>query len=298
MKPASSLTNVLTIVLLLLVAAIVVLTLIRIARERYLQKIQIDDETIRKYQVQVTEIARRRSIQPGMEVDLQSIFKGSRLREPDRRAIIQPLLEQNVFGWYVHTSTDGFENFLAAVGKMVWNPTRTKVVVSQWVRDKRESTQVIIERAFGPMVFGDVDNSTTYGNRAGRDVIGGDRGGRDKVNGDATHTSSGGDMAGSGNKGPTHFDGANINSGEALSRALQTLTQQAISRGEDERTVDALQWAARMAASSDTPAPQDIARHQRILDRAPDWLRENLTSIVGKITGALTGHWLVELLRG
>lgn len=285
-------------VLLALMGLVVALVLVRLARERYLRRVTLDDRRIRELQVSLTEEARRASLRQGMEIDLAPFWKGSRLREPDRRAVIHPLMDEHVFGWIERPSADGFERFLEAVGRLVWNPTRRKVFVSQWVTNERKPTQLVIEQALGPLIFGDVDNSITHGNRAGRDTIGGDRVGRDKVGGDATTTSAGGSVFGSGNHGPTSVGHVEITSESELRDALKALSQRAADRAEPEDVVAALRWAADMANSDAAPAAREQTRHQRVLDRASSWVRNGLDVIVKGVTGALAEHWLVELIKG
>lgn len=297
-SPLGSLTPIFVTLVAILVALIAAVVVVRAFRSSYLRKVTLDDTTIRNLQAEITDGARLASIQPGMEVDLAGFWRKSGIKEPDRRAVIQPLIDSNVFGWYERKSNDAFEQFLADVGRLMWNPTRTKVVVSQWVRDDREAAQVVIEQALGPLYFGDVDNSTTLGDRAGRDFTGGDRIGGDKAGGDLTKVRAAGSVIGSANQGRTSFEGSPITTGEELSSALCDLASQAAQRRESDEVVAALRWAAEMAAGNSVPDARDQAKHQRTLDRASGWVRSSLSAILEGVSGALAGGWLLDLLRG
>lgn len=293
-----SLTPIVVTVVTILGALIVTVVVVRIFRSTYLRKVTLDDTMIRSLQAEITDSARRASIQPGMEIDLAGFWRRSGFKEPDRRAVIQPLIDSNVFGWYERKSSDAFEQFLADVGRLMWNPTRTKVVVSQWVKDDRVPTHVVIEQALGPLYFGDVDNSTTFGDRAGHDITGGDRIGGDKSGGDLTKIRAAGSVIGSSNQGRTSFEASPITSGDELGSALSDLASQAAQRHESDDVVAALRWAARMAAGDSAPDARDQAKHQRTLDRASGWIRSSLSAILEGVSGALAGEWLVDLLRG
>lgn len=296
-----SLRNLLVILLpvLIAIAAILIVCIgVRIARERYLSKATLDQADIRELQIKVTETARRASIQQGMEIDLAPFLRKLRLNEPNRKWVMGPLFDKHVFGWYERTSNDGVENFLAWIARVVWNPTRTKVVVSQWVTVEKDRTNVVIERVMGPVVIGDVDNSTTHGHRAGGDVIGGDRVGRDKIGGNSSDVRAGGSVMGSANSGPTEIRASSISTERELSDALRTLAHQAQANGESGEVVAALHWTANMSASGLEPEAREQSRNQRVLDQAGTWVRAGLSAIVEGATGALTENWLVELLKG
>lgn len=285
-------------VLVAVVGVILACVLVRVLRENYLRKVTLSDEAIRGLQIELTERSRRASLQPGMEVDLSPFWRKSGIKEPDRRAVIHPLVDEQVFGWYERRSDDAAENFFAGVARIVWNPTRAKVFVSQWVRDKSESSTVIVETMLGPLVLGDFDNSTTYGDRAGRDVHIGDTVGGDKVGGDSTRVSAGGSVIASANEGATDIAGVSIATEADLGEALRQLEYQAAARGEGSELVSALRWAATMATTGQQPEARDQARNQRVLDNAGSWVRAGLGAIVQGVTGALAGNWLVELLKG
>lgn len=293
-----SLTPIVVALIVILVGLILAAVIVRVLRSIYLRKVTLSDTSIRNLQAEITENARRASIQPGMEVDLAGFWRKSGIKEPDRRAVVQPLINSNVFGWYERKSSDAFEQFFAETGRLMWNPTRTKVVVSQWVRDGREPAQVVVEQALGPLYFGPVDNSTTFGDRAGRDITGGDRVGGDKSAGDLTKIFAAGSVAGSANQGRTNFDASSITTRDELGSALSALASQAAQRRESDDVVGALRWAAAMAAEDSAPAARDQAKHQRTLDRASGWVRGGLNAILEGVSGALAGEWLVDLLRG
>lgn len=274
---------------------------VRIARSAYLRRVTLTDEQTRDLQVRITDAARRASIQPGMEINLLPFWAKSGIKEPDRRAVIHPLVETNIFGWYERQSADGFENFLDAVGRVLWMPTRSRVVVSQWVKDdsaRGESATVIIEKVLGGIDMSQTDNSINFGPRAGRDVIGGDRVGHDKAGRDAHGVSAGGDMYHSGNV-DSAFDGNfSVSTTDELGDALTALAGEAQRRGEPPAVVDALRWAAQCATGGQQPNPLDQAKHQRTLDRASEWLQAALRSIAEGATGALVGHWMLNILHG
>lgn len=271
---------------------------VRAIRENYLRKVSLSPEEIREFQIHLTEEARVASTQPLMEIDLAPYWYRSRIKEPDRRAIIHPLVDQKVFGWYEHRSGDSLTDFMDGLGRMIWNPTRRKVYVSQWVTGKSESATVIIEEVLGTLIVGDVDNSTTYGHRAGRDVFVGDRVGGDKIGRDSSGIHAGRDVVGSANEGDTDVRIAPIVTERELGQALRQLEYQAAARGEDDEVVEALRWAANSAVSGELPEARDQSRKQRILDGAGPWVRAGISAILEGVTGALAENWLVELLGG
>lgn len=283
----------------LLIGVVVVLLLlvaIRIARERHLGRVTLAPEAIRSRQVELTDWARRCSIQPGMEVDLWTFFRSSGIREPDRRAIIDPLLEEQIFGWYIRRSNDTFEEFLNTLGRLVWNPTRRKVLVSQWVRDEAASgraTTVIVHNALGDVVTG---------TKVGRDHIGGDRIGGDKIGGHRSSGSShlvasGGGMSHSGNAG--HATGATMTLGNPneLGAALFALAERAESVNEREGIVRAIRWASEAARLDEVDVDvRASTRAVREISAAPGWIKAALTSMVAGASGSLIDHWLLEVL--
>jgi len=295
-----SLIPIVVVLIVILIALVVVVVVVRTLRGAYLGRVELDKPTIRELQAQLTDAARRASIQPGQEVDIAPFWRKTGIREPDRRAVIQPLIENHVFGWYERTRADATMRFFDNVGRLMWNPTRTKVVVSQWVREDHRAATIVIEQALGPVYFGDVDESTTFGDRAGRDFIGGDRVGGDKAGGDITKINAAGSVAGSANQGHNNFQSSPITTSTELSSALANLSSQAALRNEGDDVVTALRWAATMAAAADGDVPdaRDQAKHQRTLDRTSGWVRTSLSAILEGVSGALASSWLVELLRG
>ena len=89
-----------------------------------------------------------------------------------------------------------------------------------------------------------------------------------------------------------------ISTPAGLHEALKELAHQAAQGGEADELVGALRWAAAAAVSTDQPDRREQAKQQRVLDRASGSVRATLGAIVEGVTGALTEHWLVELLRG
>jgi hypothetical protein len=295
-----SLTPIIVILVVFLLTLVVVVFVVRTLRGAYLRKVTLDNTAIRRIQADMTDKARRASIHPGQEIDLAPFWRKSGIREPDRRAVIQPLIDNHVFGWYEYTSADAAARFFDIVGRLMWNPTRTKVIVSQWVRDDHRAATIVIEQVLGSVHFGDVDESTTYGDRAGRDFIGGDRVGGDKAGGDITKINAAGSVAGSANQGLTNFQSSPITTSNELSSALDNLASQAALRNESDDVVAALRWAATMAAAADggVPDARDQAKHQRTLDRTSGWVRSSLSAMLQGVSGALASSWLVDLLRG
>lgn len=288
-------------ILIALAIAIVIAVAIRIARDRYLRTTTLTAEANRALQIEVTDSARRRSIQPGMEIDLTSEWTSRRIREPDQRAVLEPLLNSHVFGWLEKSTGSTFDDVAGAVIKAIWNPTRRHVVVSQWITTERESTTVIIERVLGSVVVGDQDNSVTHSHRAGGDIVEGDKIGRDKVGRDSMTDASqtiSGDVSGSQIDGPELVSSRGIETAEELSVALLMLQRQAGVRGEDPATVAALKWAARSAVAMERPEPAELIKHERALSRASHWLRTGVAAIVEGASGALATHWVVSMLQG
>lgn len=62
--------------------------------------------------------------------------------------------------------------------------------------------------------------------------------------------------------------------------------------------VEALEWAAAAVEGRVDAEPKTTSRMQRRLDQADGPVRGALTAIVEGVTGALTEHWLLDVLRG
>lgn len=56
----------------ILVTAMTVIAIVRTLRDTYLRNVKLDRATIRRFQTQLTEHARRASILPGQEVDIST----------------------------------------------------------------------------------------------------------------------------------------------------------------------------------------------------------------------------------
>lgn len=284
--------------LALIVGAVVVCVVIRLLRDIYVAKVTLSSEEIRDLQSKLVEEARVASIQPGMEIDINPFFKGSGLHEPDRRAVIHPLVDSRIFGWRDQSGGGWVDVILDRLRWVVWRPTRTRIVLSQWVRDEVASGNapaVVIQGVLGDVVMGA---------KAGRDVIGGDQVGRDKVDGDdvgagAQVIRGGRDVSRSGNAYSAFGDQA-ITTAHELSSVLQHLANDVRNGGDQDQAsvAEALEWAAAAAEGRVNAEPHTMSRMQRRLDRADGPVRGALTAIVQGVTGALTEHWLLDVLRG
>lgn len=209
------------------------------------------------------------------------------------------MIDNHVFGWYEYTRGSTVEQFIVDIGRRMWNPTRTKIIVSQWVREDDSPTAIVIENVLGRVYLGEVDESTTFGDRAAGDIILGDRVGGDKAGGDITKIDAGGSVIGSANKGRTDLAILAITTGNELGRALDELANKAELKNASEDLVIALRWAATMATENEeAPNVRDQMKHQRTLDRSTGWIRTSLNAIIEGVSGALATNWLVELLRG
>lgn len=282
----------------ILLSLVVLGAAVRAARTAYLQRVTLTDERLRELQVDITERARTASLTPGQEIDLRPYWRQSRLREPDRRAVVHSLIASHVFGWYERTGGDATEALLTRIGRAVWMPTRTHVIVSQWIVGTDTSTRVVIEKVLGTVVVGDVDASTTYGPRAGGDVIGGDSVGGDKAGGNMTKAASGGSATSAVGGDAVVWAPVTITTPLELSDALSRLADRAAAHSPAPETIEAIRWAAAMATSTEEPPALEHSRHQRVLDRAAPWIREGIAHIVRGVSGAVASHWLVEFLRG
>jgi hypothetical protein len=285
-----------------LAATVLSLTLIgigvRVARAGYLRRVTLTERQLRELQVDLTDKVRIASLTPGQEVDLSSYWRGSGFREPDRRAVVESLISSHVFGWYERRSGEAGADFIASVSDFVWMPTRTRVVVSQWVAAAQDSSRIVIERVMGSVVIGDVDSSTTYGSRAGRDLVGGDVVGGDKVGGSITKAEGGGFAMSSITSDGAAPQPPDITNLVELKDALARLADRAEADSHSPEVIEALRWASSMATSQDPVSAQDQARYQRVLDRAVPWVREGIGNIVRGASGAIASHWLLEFLRG
>ncbi|MGH2618503.1 MAG: hypothetical protein ACRDJC_25005 [Thermomicrobiales bacterium] len=256
-----------------------------------MQRVTLDPHDIRTLQVELTDWARRGSIQPGMEIDLWPFFGHHIAREPDRRAIIEPLLAKRVFGWYVQRSGDAFEEFVSTLGRAVWNPVRRKVVVSQWVRDESASGRPTT------VILGDMLGDVVTGTKAGGDHVTGDKIGGHRVSGGSQVMEAGGDMSNSGNTAPATNTFTMLGTPDDLAAALSILADRAESKNERGAVVSAIRWAAEAAGLDESEVEvRSSARALRDMGGASDWVRAALASMVEGATGALVGHWLLEVL--
>ena len=271
---------------------------VRTARAAYLGQVTLTEQQLRELQVDLTEKARIASLTLGQEVDLSSYWRGSGFREPDRRRVVESLVSSHVFGWYERRTGDGSANFIASVSDFVWMPTRTRVVVSQWVVGAQASSRVVIERVMGSVVLGDVDASTTYGSRAGRDFVGGDVVGGDKVGGNVTNAEGGSFAISSANTDGATPQPLTITSLVELENALAKLADRAEADHHSPEVIEAIRWASSIATAQAPVSAQNLSRYQRILDRAAPWVREGIDNIVRGVSSAIASHWLLEFLRG
>lgn len=143
--------------LALLVGAVGVCVAIRLLCDTYVTKVTLTSGEIRDLQSQLVEEARVASIQPGMAVDLTPFWKGSGLHEPDRRAVIHPLVDSKVFGGCEQPGGDRSDDILDTLKRVVWRPTRTRIVLSQWVREQvagGNNPAAVIKEVLGDVVMG------------------------------------------------------------------------------------------------------------------------------------------------
>mgnify|MGYP001168466091 CR=1 FL=1 len=280
--------------MLLLVAGVV-----RVLRTRRLSQVTLEPEQIRQLQIELTEAARRESTQPGMHINLLPFWKGSRIKEADRQAVINPLIDSRVFTARERRSASEFENMWNDFWRRVWRPTPYEIVVSQSAREggsRGNSVTVINQKVLGGIDMSVTDNSVNFGPRTGRDVVGGDNVGHDKAGRDARGVRAGGSVVDSANAGYLRHGGVDIGTPNELAKALTVLAAGAKARGESSDVVEALMWCAARATSSTHPDPRDQAKRQRALDRAGEWVQIGLQAIAEGVTGALAGHWIVSIL--
>lgn len=273
------------------------------ARNRRLRTLQVSEyDADRHDQLRslLVEYVGRHSYALGTWVDLPPFWKKEGVKlEGDRLKILAPLLEEVVLlvpvpqGEIDKISHRVIDWFSLALPDRVMLP---EIVFRRMYQG--ESITVGRIEIKGDWVAGSQDKSVNFGPRAGRDMAGGDIAGRDQAAGDARSINTEGEVVGSGNVGDAWGADLRIASRSDLHRALRELGQEAQSRGESESVTRALKWAAEASISEGEPDRVEQSRNQRALDRGSEWLRAAMSAIASGVTGALTGHWLVEILRG
>lgn len=272
----------------------------RRARLADLQGCELTREEHDDTRIRLLEYVQRHSYRLGTWVDIATFWNMQGLkRDADRLAVLAPLLEEVVLLVPGHASyIDALAN---RIGDWFFLSLPNRVQLPELVfRRMCQGESIVIKKMIvsGDWVMGDQDKSMNFGLRAGRDTIVGDRIGRDKAGRDAHGVTAGGSVADSANLASVHEGSVRISTPTELAAALMRLAERAEAREETEAVIAALRWAAAIAASDARPLPEDQARHQRTLDRANDWLRAGLSSVVEGATGAVVGHWLLGILAG
>jgi hypothetical protein len=100
----------------------------------------------------------------------------------------------------------------------------------------------------------------------------------------------------SGNSAPATNNVTRIATPDDLAEALRSIADEAERRSERGSLVAAIRWAADAAPmDEDDVDVRASARVVREMAGASEWVKTALSSLIEGATGAIVGHWLLEI---